>query len=283
MTQQALKDRPEANLIGRQPYNAQVTPLGSPAADSKWIEWRRFMGLARRAIAAGASRKGPVIHWNLSRNSGKPCSRPLELKAWRSARKSAVYDERKPETPQGMLVIYGRCRACPNCLQYRRRLWISRTLAETKACPGRVWFVTLTSSPEHREFIDREARKLAFKARENYERDPFRWRARAWRRELSLYLKRVRRGVGPLHRPRIRFLAVVEPHKDEAAHAHILLFEHSPSSPLSERLLRARWHPRGHSAAKLCDSKAANYVSKYLAKDPRASVQASLRFGESDK
>jgi hypothetical protein len=273
-----------ANSISRQGDDAQVTPArGSacpPAADRRWMEWRRFMALSRRALAGGATRDGPVITWRLDAASKWPCARPLELRAWRSARKSAVFDERKPATPQAMLVLWGRCRRCPGCLEQRRRLWIARTLREAQACPGRAWFVTLTSGPEHREWLERKAQLLAWRSGAEFSRDPFRWRALAWRPELSLYLKRVRKGVGRLHRPRLRFLAVVEPHKDEVAHAHLLVFEHSPDAPVSERLLTGRWAPRGHCVAKLCSASAAAYVSKYLAKDQRASVQASCRFGQ---
>lgn len=144
----------------------------------------------------------------------------------------------------------------------------------------RTWFSTLTMRPERRMWVLSAARAEA--DRQGYDFDAlddqkrFRGLCKQVSRELTLYVKRVRKNSGA----RFRFLAVFEKHESGDPHIHMLVHERDPAYPVRERVLSAAW-TWGFSKHRLVerDSRAANYVCKYLTKSADVRVRASLRYG----
>lgn len=261
------------------------------------LDRRVFLAKVRYAMKGGAVLNGPIIKWSLSAKSKYPCISPRQILTYHCMAKSGMasfvninevhktqkytFDHVYPN-PVGVLHHLARCRKCEPCCQQRRYSWIQRTIVEADKC-HRLWFVTLTSNPTHRQFIDRKAQYAAHRDRKIFARlkpeDQFLYRARSLRGEAALYLKRVRKGVGRKHNPKFRFLCVIEPHVDFNAHAHLLIFENE--GKVFEKLLRQRWSKQGFAQAKLVHNNrsAIRYVSKYITKDFSGTIHASLKFG----
>lgn len=174
-----------------------------------------------------------------------------------------------------------RCRKCPNCLRARSYHWAERARHEI-AASSRTWFATLTLSPERQSRLVMEAEFRLARQRVDYAAlcaaDPFdAWRERIkpLGREMTLYLKRLRKQASGL-----RYILVVEKHKSGAPHVHALIHEHG--SPIRHADLSRCWH-WGFSNFKLVDvhksAAAARYVSKYLSKDITTRVRASGGYG----
>ena len=97
-------------------------------------------------------------------------------------------------------------------------------------------------------------------------------------REVTLYLKRVRKESGA----RVRYLLVAEAHKTGLPHLHILVHEASPDMPVRHKTLEGQWK-LGFTRFKLAhDVKTASYVCKYISKALLARVRASLRYGQGE-
>jgi hypothetical protein len=274
----SLHGIPEKYLPGLQARSAKPTDL----------DRRAFLAKVRKAIANGAEKHNSTIYWNLSAKSKHPCERPRELVTFTGYRRPKHAHSGYGAAGNGkigFLTIFGRCRKCAACAAYKKGLWITRAIAEAEATRGRIWFVTLTSGPEHRNYVDFQAKAKAFRDRKDFEKldgqGKFKYRAQVMRGEVSAYLKRVRKGVGPERQPKIRFLCVTEPHKDFIAHAHLLVYERDEGE-VTERLLRHRWRPRGICEAKLArtNKETIAYVAKYLGKDLSGTIHASQRFGQ---
>lgn len=172
-----------------------------------------------------------------------------------------------------------RCRKCENCLLHRRRLWAARAYDEMLAS-SRTWFGTLTFNPECRFLTECHASGAAKMAglgewRSMEPSNQYKYLADTASVEVTKYLKRVRKNSGvPL-----RYLLVAEAHKDGFPHFHLLL--HEQSGPVRKARLE-EWWLSGHSHWRLVDAsdrKAAYYVCKYLSKDIRTRVRASVRYG----
>lgn len=169
------------------------------------------------------------------------------------------------------------CRKCDGCLLHRSNLWAARATAEIGAS-RRTWFVTLTVAPQHRF-------RLGLLAEKQYLRpggetlaslspdEQFRYQCKVLSRELTLYLKRVRK------KSTLRFLAVFERHKDGFPHLHLLV--HEQGQPVTKSAIQAQWR-LGFSQCKLVDDRpgAAFYVAKYLAKEAATRIRASVRYGQ---
>lgn len=265
---------------------------------------RTFFAFRRRAIQSGATHApddqfGKVLIWNLSAKSKFPCQDPREVSrvvGYDTVTIPDTFPYRETKTskvdtskPIGVVQLFGRCRRCSNCLTFRKSQWIARTRREFEATPLRTWFVTLTMAPEFRTFLDMQARAIGFSQRTLFDAQDdegkYALRCAALRPEVQKYLKRVRKGVGKLHKPSFRYLCVMEPHKDGFPHLHLIVHETSITHPLTQRLLRSRWNTgsvfRGRiTEAKLVKSdEAITYVAKYLGKDLLARPMASLRYG----
>jgi len=190
--------------------------------------------------------------------------------------------EPDPAKPPKVMTGYAliRCRKCPKCLRYKQRLWTARAISEVRQAV-RTWFGTLTVGPDRRLWAMAMASKLVSERRnetlgELSPIDRTRILASVLAPEVTRWLKRVRKESGvPL-----RYLLVVEPHKDGFPHFHLLL--HELGQPVGKRLLEAKWK-WGFTKFKLIErgqTKEAAYVCKYLTKHEQTRVRASRAYGE---
>lgn len=174
-----------------------------------------------------------------------------------------------------------RCRKCPNCLAARAHHWRERAKVEI-IDSKRTWFTTLTLAPEWQSRLVMEAEHRLAKQRVDYKAlcaaDPFdAWRERIkpLGRELTLYIKRLRKQASGL-----RYLAVVEKHKSGAPHLHLLIHETGDQIRHAQLTALWRWGFSSHKLVAVDDGgKAAAYVSKYLSKDITARARASGGYG----
>ena len=276
--------------------------------DRRVLDRRNFLIAVRRAVASGAPQRGRTIYWCLSARSKYPCQRPVYLATLEGQKAPAYLPVAPKGRPIGFIEVSGRCRKCDGCREYRRRLWIAKAISEQKACPGRTWFVTLTANPEMRSWIDLQAQGLAAKDGRGlvYGASLFPWRARVMKKEAAAFMKRLRERVSVYQtarlrsemdrnaislppgrkrwrkvRPKLRFMAVTEPHQDGHAHLHLLIHEWTAPLPCRWVDIESAWGPnkRGFVSAKLVNGSAAPYVSKYLGKNMEATVHASVFYG----
>ena len=282
-----------------------MTPKGRQL-DRRVLDRRRFLERVRRALSLGSPQRGRTVYWNLSAASKHPCQRPVYLATLEGQKDAAGYlPHPRKGRPIGFIEVSGRCRKCDACGEYRRRLWIAKAISEQKHAPGRTWFVTLTANPEMRRDVDYRAKGLAFRAGKGLveEHKLFPWRARVMKTEGAAFMKRLRERTSRHHtarlaseasrigfsdkpkwrrlRPRLRFMAVTEAHKDGNCHLHLLIHEWTPALPCRWVDIEAAWgpHMRGFMTAELVKGSAAPYVSKYLGKGMEATVHASIRYG----
>lgn len=220
------------------------------------------------------------------------------------------------------VTLLTKCRTkCPVCLAERAALWRGRAISECEAA-SRNWFGTLTLRPEEHYRLDAIARAgIRHPSDKFWIREPmFNWhdltddaraaeRMQAVGRELTLWLKRVRKNSGVP----FRYLAVTEIHdgskrsqiKDRELrshcvtghpHIHILMHEVDAGRPLLKKFLSGRWSDRksdwetppswklGFTKFKLLDDvqdrkKGAMYLCKYLSKAMLARVRPSIDYG----
>ena len=179
-------------------------------------------------------------------------------------------------------VLYARCRKCPGCLTHRRRLWTARA-RDMIAASRRTWFGTLTVRPEERFKLrilaERKRLRAGGETIDSLDAtEQFQLLADALGAECTRWLKRVRAvAKGPF-----RYLLVTEEHKSGDPHVHLLV--HEFGEPIPKRLLEGQWK-YGFSHWRLVGDSpnAASYVCKYLSKDLRTRVRASLGYGQADQ
>lgn len=294
-------------MTSRQRSNAQVTDILSPGTALRcWVppnpnrptyrfhdrspdlparEWnhKRFLARVRKIMATGMVWDRRAIPWDLSAGSKLPCLKPRHVATVRGWDFTSNRDGKARFV--GLMPVFARCRECENCVKHRAKVWIARTIQEADATPGRIWFATLTSNEAHRAFIDAaggaERARHGKKYLDATPQQLFHFKAIAMKREIAAWLKRVRAGYGRNGATKFRFVAVIEPHADGQPHAHVVLLEHG-SPPLSERLLRSRWQPRGFAQCKLAEDRrrVAAYISPYITKNGDALIWASKFFGQ---
>lgn len=241
------------------------------------LHFDQMKRLVGRALASGARKVSATrIVWDVSGDCQSPVYREINSRPDGRPYKQIIV---KPGSAHGLtLELTLRCKRCERCLRLRAALWRLRALREWKIAP-RTWFGTLTLQPEvqHKFLAQARAREISqgvdFDALSEVEQ--FRCRHREISREITKYLKRVRKeAAAPL-----RYLLVAEAHKSGAPHYHILVYEVDDARPVRQKTLRDQW-TLGFSRWKLVeDEKAATYVCKYLNKDARARVRASVEFG----
>lgn len=168
------------------------------------------------------------------------------------------------------------CRKCENCLKRRAAHWRLRAYSEYRAAE-RTWFGTLTVAPEHRLRVLAACRAVASRNGDDFDMLPlakqFREKVKCISREVTRYLKRVRNG-----HPGMRFLLVVEAHKNGDPHFHVLVHEVA-GDPIRHAKLSDQWRIGFSNWKLVADSKSAAYVTKYLAKSNLARVRASIDYG----
>lgn len=244
--------------------------------------------LKGREIAAGALHMGGFVRSGMSiaANVAGNCERPVprELLVRPTPDKADPHNRtiqvNRGESGGYNLDYLVRCRNCERCRSARRALWAARAAGETLASV-RTWFGTLTLSPEaHYKMLLLASRRLSTggtRLEDLSNDEQFRERHAEISRELTLWLKRVRKNSGaPL-----RVLIVVEKHESGLPHYHVLLHENDVERPVTYRQLANAW-PHGFVKFKLIDTqdrKPVWYVTKYLAKDACARVRASVDYG----
>lgn len=156
-------------------------------------------------------------------------------------------------------------------------LWRSRAERETRAAL-RTWFGTLTLSPAAHQTMVSKARARLGAQGVDFDALPygeqFRERHREISREITKYLKRVRKESGEL-----RFLMVAEHHKSGLPHYHLLVHERDALG-VKHRTLSTQWKLGFEKWRLLTDLREASYLCKYLAKATVARVRASGAYGE---
>jgi len=146
------------------------------------------------------------------------------------------------------------CRKCAKCRKFKQWIWASRARREMQEAK-RTWFVTFTMHPHHRMLAAVSGDPHAY-----------------IKEHVSLWLKRVREESGA----KLRYLCAIEDHKDGTPHCHMLIHEHS--CPLPKRMIQRHW-TLGFSNAKLASAANCDYVTKYIGKDTKGRVRASLKYG----
>lgn len=167
-----------------------------------------------------------------------------------------------------------RCRKCHWCLRQRAGLWAHRATAEINRAV-RTWFVTLTLRPASR--YQMLARSLVRVSNPRTESEEFRCIHEQAAKEITLYLKRIRRESGA----KLRFMCVAERHKSGDVHYHLLVHEQEGVT-VKHRTLVTQW-PLGFAFAKLVygpAQSAARYAAKYISKAIEARVRGSIRYGD---
>ena len=163
------------------------------------------------------------------------------------------------------------------CLKHRSRLWAARANDEIK-CAVRTWFGTLTVRPEDRVRFTYEAQLRCSQRGVDWltltDGEKFSKLVEAIGPEVTRFVKRVRKNTGvPL-----RYLFVVEAHKDGFPHFHLLL--HEQDGPALKSVLDRAWRV-GFSQFRLVKGEgAAYYACKYLSKSALARIRASEQYGQ---
>ena len=256
--------------------------LGAPVSNEE-RNITTTMGVFARAMRGGAKVVGlRSLEWDLSKGCQSPVSRYYEATIyrqwlWDKFLGDVAYEFRDfaaPVKPPAVIKVdvVVACRKCSTCLRHRARLWAARARAEVSQ-HERTWLLTLT--------LDGNARvKLLFRGRlalqrrgwshtDFRERGDARVLAQEMLKEWTLMVKRLRKA-----KHKVRYLAVVEYHKDGFPHMHVLV--HCAES-LTYRALCGEWQ-HGFTHAKLADIDAARYVAKYVTKD-LSRLRASLGYG----
>lgn len=170
--------------------------------------------------------------------------------------------------------MWGPCRRCPKCLQFRSLKWRDRAMNElalTHQRGRRSWLLTLTFSPPHLAGILAEAKARGDGSLAAIDRVAY--------GHVRGYLDRVRKAGFPF-----RYLAVFERGElNGRAHYHLLLHE-GPKGPILKRTLETRWRSHVHARLVRMDTGreqrgAASYVAKYATKAPEIRLRASSRYG----
>lgn len=225
----------------------------------RYLDYHKFIAIAQNAMAAGAEIKPPVLKWD----TAPDCARPYQVvfRSWK-AEKAYLPQASFQEMDAMSIEILTPCRKCENCLKAKRRLWTRRAEHEVHVS-RRTWFVTLTIRPEDRvRFLYEAGGKDNFAAYGPISK------------AFTRFLKRLRKAGY-----KFRYLMAAEAHKDGYPHLHMLLHEIEGYAAIPKREIERQW-PYGFTKVKLCDNGTARYVCKYLAKDMKARVRASLKYGE---
>lgn len=269
---------------------AQVTPFhegrvreakrraGKVRRQHRLYDVRYVRDLARQGIGRGFQQTGPLRgEWDLAPS----CQAPVPVQMDGAPRALDKGRHVRVNGPGYGLTLWTKCRKCADCLRRRRNLWAYRAQQEIAAW-SRTWFATFTLAPhQHAVMRMRASVRLADRGTD-LERlpddDKSHEVAAEYRRELTLYFKRLRKQT----KASIRYILVQEQHKSGLPHFHALIHEVNPLSPIRHADLTSQWK-LGYTKFKLCEGvKTAWYVAKYLAKAVDNRVRASLRYGFTD-
>lgn len=245
---------------------------------------RIWTGVAGRALSEGAQKVSPLtLRWNVAGREGSPtaCLKPIN-RVYRGAKAlsfGSTEHQASSDNPTYAIDMDVRCRKCAGCLKARAALWRIRMVHEI-AMAERTWFGTLTLNPHNRFTVVSRARLRLDRGGTDLDRleadERFAELVKETNPALTKFFKRVRKASGS----KLRYILVSEPHKDGFPHWHCLI--HEREGAVTVRELQSQWLG-GFSNFKLVDQsesdKQAFYVAKYLAKEARTRVRASLGYG----
>lgn len=224
-----------------------------------YVDWTKFSSIVAMAMAKGVQPSSHKLEWDVSIGCHKPYPVILASRVPDNV-SSPIQNMESGHTC--WIHLETPCRKCERCLKNRQRLWRARMLTEFKQAP-RSWMGTFTINPHMRFIFSLRAKSRDYHASH-----------REIGKELTKYFKRLRKAGY-----RFRYVVVAEAHKDGYPHVHCLV--HEVSTPIPKERLQAEW-PHGFTTFKLVKSiSAASYVAKYLAKDARTRIRASLLYGRS--
>lgn len=266
---------------------AQVTPLhrdrlrerarrsGKVRRRMRLYPVKEVYRVAALGMGRGFEMRSPTAgEWNLAPGCEKPV--PVQMDGAPAILRGAGY-VRAPGKPFG-LTLWTKCRRCADCLRRRRNLWAYRAQEEIKLA-ARTWFATFTLNPHwHAVMRMRASVRLADRG-SNLEMlpgdDVGAEVSAEYRRELTLYFKRLRKQTGA----QLRYILVQEQHKSGLPHFHALIHEVRGTEPVTHASLTSGWK-LGYTKFKLVQAvQTAWYVAKYLAKEVNNRVRASLHYG----
>lgn len=214
-------------------------------------------------------------------NGKRPCSEPVTIfltgRPMKKGKAIHTVSVDAPESIPQLVEMQVPCRKCENCLRRRSAHWRMRAIAVVKQS-NRTWFGTLTLNPDQHFRVAAACRIAAARNGDDFDMFPperqFAERHRCISREITLYLKRLRKYSGA----EIKFLCVVEAHKTGLPHYHMLVHEVKAAPHVRHKLLTAQWRV-GFSQWKLVtEDRQVSYVTKYLAKSMQARVRASIDY-----
>jgi len=232
---------------------------------AKPIEPLKFISLAHTLLSRGAIYDYPTVKHQITSGCETPVSRSFTANITIDpiTRLCAANGGTK------FIDMEVPCRKCRYCLRQRANQWRKRGMYELGKS-SRTWLATFTVAPENRV---RWAYTTGAQLSVPLQDEDFVTLWGEMSKELTKYFKRLRK-----QGHKFRYLLVAEGHKDGFPHAHALI--HEQGITVTKRELESEW-PYGFTSFKLCDlsPRAAQYVTKYIAKDNRARVRASLKYG----
>jgi len=229
-------------------------------------------GMARAALLRGGQQVTPrLTEWCLA----PWCSSP-----W--LREHHYRQEKRPDGTYRagrQVLLRVACRACAGCLAQRQRLWFARVVQELGDSHAS-FLVTLTLAPEARYQIEALASRTVAKTGSG--EVTFSDRARELVPFVQRYIKRCRKGRAPL-----RYMFVIEPHRDGVPHVHILwhMSDYAHRYAYDKEgypdFLRSKWSHGFTSMKRQVErnDRAAGYVAKYLNKEAGLCLRASVNYG----
>lgn len=227
-------------------------------------------GASRAALEKGGYKVTPLLTvWPLA----PWCSEPI-------ARSHYYRKERARDRTGREIVLLTACRQCVACRDHRFQLWGARAAAEFAHADHTV-MITLTLGPTARWQLDARARAMVLDPDEEVS---FSERWPVMLKDVQAFIKRLREQQRRRH-IHVRYMVVIEPHKDGMPHAHLLLHQY-PRGSLANwnetlpEVVRTLW---GHGFIKIsdvADERGCFYVAKYLCKEGSIPVRASQNYGE---
>lgn len=238
------------------------------------IDRRRLEAIVAN-VAVAAEQIGPVS-WRVSRAGSCEAPRLVELVGVPLCGAGPVGVAK--DSTRLYLEMRVRCRRCPSCLDWRRKMWAARSVCEMVG--RKTWMGTLTLDAVSLYKAECAAR-LWLDGRGVPDPSPSEWTDAVSRQvvpDIQRYFKRVRKNSGA----RLRLVYVPElGSRTRRLHYHALVT--CIEGGLLKRHLLG-W-PLGFTKWKLVkdESKAAFYVAKYIGKDAVGRLRASLRYGRSEQ
>lgn len=215
-----------------------------------------------------------TVEWDLAGN----CLRPKKVELHGRAEKMigqrdiVVSKDNRPN----FVELDVRCRQCVNCLRQRGYVWYFRAKTEWRLSQ-RTWLATFTLNPETVFYWQTRLRHELAAQGFDYDVLPvdeqFRLLEAEGYLEVQKWLRSVRKRTGCT----IRYLCVTEAHKSGLPHWHLLI--HEKDKPLRHSTLKGSWSWGFDSYKLVQDAAGAGYAAKYLGKDIKARVRASLLYG----